>query len=79
MTFLMNYISTTVYRYYSRLLTAISGKIKTQSAIFLTVDFRNPQTLSDVDFRNPQTLTRGNFRNSKTLTNADFETVTEII
>ena len=55
----------TVYRYYVKLRIAISRKA--QSAIFLDVDFRNPQTLSSSDFRNP-----------KTLTNADFVTITEI-
>ena len=54
----------TVYRYYVKLRLVIT---KAQSAIFLDVDFRNPQTLSDNDFRNP-----------KTLTNADFVTITEI-
>ena len=55
----------TVYRYYVRLRIAISRKA--QSAIFLDVDFRNPQSLTSSDFRNPQTLT-----------NEDFVTVTEI-
>jgi len=65
MTF-MQYVSTTVYRYYfNRLLTVVG--IKTQSAIFLEMDFRNPQTLSEVDMRNPQTLSE-----------VDFETITVI-
>lgn len=80
MTFLQ-YISTTVYRYYTQLLTAVRVvvPIQLQSAIFIDADFRNPKTLSDVDFRNPSTLTNAPFRNPKTLTDGDFTTVTEVI
>lgn len=77
MTF-MQYLSTTVYRYYLNRLLTIAG-IKTQSAIFVDGDFRNPRTLSDSDFRNPRTLSNADFRNPRTLTDGDFETITEII
>ena len=78
---LMQYISTTVYRYYTKLYTAISAAfpIQLQSAIFIDADFRNPKTLSDVDFRNPSTLTNAPFRNPKTLTDGDFTTITEVV
>ncbi len=77
MTF-MQYISTTVYRYYfNRLLSIL--QIGTASAIFIDGNFRNPQTLSDSDFRNPRTLTDSDFRNPRTLTEGDFETITEIV
>ena len=66
MTFLQ-YLSTTIYRYYIRKLYLAAAGIKLKSAIFIEADFRDPKTLSNVDFRNP-----------KTLTNADFETITEI-
>ena len=70
MTF-MQYLSTTVYRYYFNRLLTIVG-IKTQAAIFLDVDFRDPRTLSSVDFRNPRTLSDADFRNPRTLTDGDF-------
>ncbi len=61
----LRFVFNTVYRYYVKLQIAV--RRKAQSAIFLDVDFRNPQTLADNDFRNP-----------KTLTNEDFVTITEI-
>lgn len=65
---LMQYLHTTVYRYYiKQLVNRVSGAIQTQSAIILHVDFRNPRTLTNVDFRNPRTLT-----------SVDFEDITEI-
>ena len=76
MTF-MQYLSTTVYRYYLNRLLSVAG-IKKQSAIFIDADFRNPQTLTNSDFRNPKTLSDGDFRNPRTLTDGDFETITEI-
>ena len=63
---LLQYLSLTVYRHYLQKLR-LPFVIRTQSAIFL-----------DVDFRNPKTLTNANFRNPKTLTNEDFVTITEI-
>jgi len=61
----LRFVFSTVYRYYVKLQLFITRKV--QSAIFLDIDFRDPQTLSANDFRNP-----------KTLTNEDFVTITEI-
>jgi len=57
MTF-MQYLSTTVYRYYTKLLllSQVTGFTK-RSAIFIEVDFRDPKTLTSVDLRDPKTLT----------------------
>ena len=72
---LMQYLSTTVYHYYSTLSQTIFAVIQKKSAIKLTADFRNPRTLTNSDFRNPRTLSNGDFRNPRTLTSVDFEAI----
>jgi len=75
MTF-MQYLSTTVYRYYTKFQQTLSPVlIQTQSAIKLTVDFRNPRTNTEVDLRNPRTLTSVDLRNPRTQTSIDFESI----
>ena len=78
MTFLQ-YISRTVYRYYTNLLlNFVPAAFTRRSAIILRADFRNPKTLSNMDLRNPKTLTKGDMRNPKTLTNADMQIRTAV-
>ena len=79
MTF-MQYLSTTVYRYYiKQLVTKAAAAFTKRSAIFLEIDFRNPKTLTEIDFRDPKTLTKVDFRNPKTLTEVDFVPIEEIV
>lgn len=78
MTF-MQYLSTTVYRYYiKQSLLKVIGIFEKRSAILITVDMRNPKTLSSGGMRNPKTLSNSNMRNPKTITSADMEIRTEV-
>ena len=70
----MQYLSTTVYRYYTKkfILKVVAAFTK-RSAIFIRADFRNPKTLSSVDLRNPKSLSKIDMRNPKTITSADMK------
>ena len=76
---LIQYGWANITRYYTKLLTTIADVvIQKKSAIKITVDFRNPRTLTSGDFRNPRTLTSGDYRNPRTKTSVDFEDITVI-
>lgn len=76
---LMQYLSTTVYRYYTKkLVLKIVAAFTKRSAIIIRADFRNPKTLSNMDMRNPKTITKGDMRNPKTLTSSDMQIRTEV-
>jgi hypothetical protein len=77
----MQYLSTTVYRYYiKRLVTSAAAVVGgRKSAIQVNVDFRNPRTQTNGNFRDPRTQTRGMFRDPRTQTNGDFLTIKEVV
>ena len=78
MTF-MQYLSTTVYRYYiKRLVTKAAAVIGKKSAIQVSVDFRNPRTQTRGLFRDPRTQTNGDFRDPRTQTNGEFLAIKEV-
>ena len=59
---LLQYLSTTVFRYYIKQLLIISAApFSRRSAIFIEMNFRNPKTLTNMDLRNPKTLTSMDF------------------
>ena len=79
MTF-MQYLSTTVYRYYiKRFVTIAEAVLNRKSAIMVQIDFRNPRTMTTKNFRNPRTQTQEDFRNPRTLTSENFLTIEEVV
>jgi len=74
----LQYISRTVYRYYTKFALLTLDIFTKRSAIFIEADFRDPKTLTNTDMRNPKTLTNGDMRDPKTITSMDMETITVI-
>jgi hypothetical protein len=75
----MQYIYTTVYRYYiKRLVLTGASPLGRRSAIQVKIDFRNPRTQTNGNFRDPRTQTRGMFRDPRTQTKGDFMTLNEV-
>lgn len=53
---LFRFLSVTTYRHYLESFIDSIVPLNIRSAITLTADFRNPQTINEASFRNPQTV-----------------------
>ncbi len=78
MTF-MQYLSTTVYRYYiNQLINQATAIFTRRSAIQVQIDFRDPRTQTNGPFRDPRTGTGKNFRDPRTQTNGNFIMIQQV-